>query len=75
MECITLDNQHFSIIQDVVFLRPVPELYSIVYSHVKKLIFGAVTIRFTADICSSSVNQVSMLSLTAQWVDEDFVLK
>ena len=51
-----------------------PELYSIVYSHVENLISGAVPISLTTDIWSSSVNQVSMLSLTAQWLDEDFVL-
>ena len=52
-----------------------PELYSIVYSYVKKLISGAVSISFTTDIWPSSINQVNMLSFTAQWLDEDFVLK
>ena len=52
-----------------------PELYSAVYSHVEKLIADAVSISFTTDIWSSSVSQVSMLSLTAQWLGKDFVLK
>ena len=52
-----------------------PELYSVVYSHVEKLIADATSISFTTDIWSSSVCQVSMLSLTAQWLDKDFVLK
>ena len=52
-----------------------PELYSFFYTHVEKLISGAVSIIFTTDIWSLSVNQVSMLSFTAQWLDEDFVLK
>ncbi|XP_053181398.1 zinc finger BED domain-containing protein 4-like [Scomber japonicus] len=95
IECIALDNQPFSIVQDagftklVEFLEPrftmpnrkylsdvcLPELYSVVYSHVEKLIADATSISFTTDIWSSSVCQVSMLSLTAQWLDKDFVLK
>ena len=95
MECITLDYQPFSIIQDAGFTKLVellepcyampsckyfsdqflPELYSIAYSHVKNLISGSVSISLTTDIWSSSINQVSMLRLTAQWLDEDFVLK
>lgn len=95
IECIALDNQPFSIVQDagftklVEFLEPrftmpnrkylsdvcLPELYSVVYSHVEKLIADATSISFTTDIWSSSVSQVSMLSLTAQWLDKDFVLK
>ncbi|KAE8296696.1 Zinc finger BED domain-containing protein 4 [Larimichthys crocea] len=95
IECIALDNQPFSIVQDagftklVEFLEPrftmpsrryltdvcLPELHRVVYSHVEKLIAEAVSISFTTDIWSSSVSQVSMLSLTAQWLDNDFVLK
>jgi len=95
IECIALDNQPFSIVQDagftklVEYLEPrfampsrkyftdicLPELYNMVYSHVEKLISNAVSISFTTDIWSSSVSQVSMLSLTAQWLDADFVLK
>lgn len=75
MECIALDNQPFSIVQDagftklVGFLEPrfvmpnrkyfpnvcLPELYNVVYSHVKKLIADAISISFTTDIWSSSV--------------------
>lgn len=95
IECVALDNQPFSIVQDagftklVEFLEPrftmpnrryltdvcLPELYSVVYNHVEKLIVDAVYISFTTDIWSSSVSQVSMLSLTAQWLDKDFALK
>lgn len=94
MECIALDNQPFSIVQDtgftklVEFLEPrfampnrkyfsdvcLPE-YNVVYSHVKKLIADALSISFTTDIWSSSISQGSMLRLTAQWLDKDFVLK
>lgn len=48
-----------------------------VYSYVKKitpLISDAVSVSFTTDIWSSDVGQLSMLSLTAQWLDGDFVL-
>ncbi|KAK0151276.1 Copine-8 [Merluccius polli] len=95
MECIALDNQPFSIVQDVGFTKLVeyldpryvmpshryltdvclPELYNTVHSVVEKLISDAVSISFTTDIWSSSVSQVSLLSLTAQWLDEEFVLK
>ena len=47
-----------------------PELCCIVCSHVEKLTSGAVSISFTTDIWSSS--QVSMLSVTAHWLDEDY---
>lgn len=95
MECIALDNQPFSIVQDagftklVEFLEPryaipcrkhfvdqaLPELYNCVHSHIEKLLSDTVHVSFTTDIWSSSVSHVSMLSLTAQWLDEDFVLK
>ncbi|XP_061913720.1 zinc finger BED domain-containing protein 4-like [Entelurus aequoreus] len=52
-----------------------PELYGNVSNHVEKLISDAVSLSFTTDIWSSSVSQVSMLSLTAQWLDEDFAMK
>lgn len=89
MECIALDNQPFSIVQDagfsklVEFFEPrfampnhkyfsdvcLPELYTVVHRHVENLISDAVAISFTTDIWPSSVSQVSMLSLTAQWLD------
>lgn len=36
---------------------------------------GVTAISFTADICTSDVSHMSMLRLTAQWVNEDFVLR
>jgi hypothetical protein len=36
---------------------------------------GATGISFTTDIWTNDVSPMSMQSLTAQWVDKDFVLK
>ena len=48
-----------------------PELYSVVADHIHDLLTGDVpAISFTTDICSP----VSMLSLTAQWIDTEFNL-
>ncbi|XP_051811092.1 zinc finger BED domain-containing protein 4-like [Acanthochromis polyacanthus] len=52
-----------------------PELQCSVSNHVEKLLANAAHISFTSDIWTSSVSPVSMLSLTAQWIDEDFTLK
>ena len=40
---------------------------------VLKLIGGAKHISFTTDIWSSSVNTTCLLSLTAHWIDDEFV--
>ena len=96
MEFIALDNQPFSVVDDVGFRRPVehlepqytlssrhyfsdivlPELHSIVEMHIHKLLaMGVTAISFTTDIWTSNVSPMNMLSLTAQWVDKDFVLR
>lgn len=50
-----------------------PALHDIVATHVHKLLDCNVKdISFTTDIWSSDLNQTSMLSLTAQWIDENF---
>ncbi len=50
-----------------------PELYQIVYSHINSLLHENLTaVSLTTDIWSSSVSPMSMLSLTAQWITEDF---
>lgn len=50
-----------------------PELYQIVYSHINSLLHENLTaVSLTMDIWSSSVSPMSMLSLTAQWITEDF---
>ena len=36
---------------------------------------GVTAINFTSDIWSSDISPMSMLSLTALWVAEDFVLR
>ena len=53
-----------------------PELHSIVETHIPELLAMDVTaISFATDIWISDVNLMSMLSLTAQWVDVDFLLR
>lgn len=52
-----------------------PELQSVVSKHIEKLLTDVTHISFTTNIWTSSVSPVSMLSLTAQWIDEDFSLK
>ncbi len=48
-----------------------PELYSVVYVHIEKLLADATSVSFTIDIWTSSVSPVSVLSLTAHWIDQD----
>lgn len=50
-----------------------PALYSVVTSHIHNMIDkNGLNISFTKDIWTSDASQVSMLSFTAQWLDEDF---
>ena len=52
-----------------------PEIHNIVATHIHELLARDITaISFTTDIWSSDVSPVSMLSLTAQWIDKDFNL-
>ena len=57
-----------------------PELYNSIASRVRELLGTEDSsdlpyISFTTDIWSSDVSPTSMLSMTAQWVDENFQLK
>lgn len=54
-----------------------PELYMTVYKHIDSLMKddNIVSISFTSDIWSSSVSPLSMLSLTAQFIDANFELQ
>lgn len=53
-----------------------PALYDVVATHIHSLIDqNGLHISFTTDIWTSDVSPVSMLSLTAQWLDEDFNLQ
>ncbi|XP_073672246.1 zinc finger BED domain-containing protein 4-like [Paramisgurnus dabryanus] len=53
-----------------------PALHDGVATHVHKLLDSDVNdISFTMDIWSSYLNQTSMLSLTAQWIDVNFEMK
>ncbi|KAK0134574.1 Zinc finger BED domain-containing protein 4 [Merluccius polli] len=79
MEFIALDDQPFSVVEDVGFrsLMKVclPEIHNIVATHIHELLARDITaISFTTDIWSSDVSPVSMLSLTVQWIDKDFNL-
>lgn len=96
MEFIALDDQPFSVVEDVGFRRllahidprytlpsrrhlvdvALPELHQAVHSHIDGLLKENVSsFSFTSDIWSSDVSPVSMLSLTAQWIDADFHLR
>lgn len=52
-----------------------PKVYNIYATHIHELLATDVTaISFTTDIWSSDSSIISMLSLTAQWIDKDFNL-
>ena len=81
MEFIALDNQPFSVV-DVGFRRLVEHRHTLpsrsYFSDValQELHSNNVTaISFTTDIWTSEIKPMSMLSLTAQWIVEDFVLR
>ena len=53
-----------------------PALHDIVATHIHKLLNSNIKdISFTTDIWSSDLNQTSMLSLKAQWIDENLEMK
>jgi hypothetical protein len=53
-----------------------PELHSVVEMYIHELLaMGITAISFTTDIWTNNFSPISMLSLTAQWVDEDFILR
>lgn len=49
-----------------------PALHEVVATHIHKLLDNVTDISFTTDIWSSDVSQMSILSLTAQWINENF---
>ncbi|XP_077315557.1 max-like protein X isoform X1 [Lithobates pipiens] len=96
MEFIALDDQPFSVVEDIGFRRLMqhiepryslpsrryfadtclPELFCSVRKHVQELMTtDIIAISFTTDIWSSDVSPTSMLSLTAQWIDDKFQLQ
>ena len=52
-----------------------PELNCRVSAHLKVVLAANSHISFTTDIWSSDVSPMSMLSLTAQWIEDDFTLQ
>ncbi len=50
-----------------------PKLFDEVKKHVRNLVNEASALSFTTDIWTSSVCPMSLLSLTAQWIDKEFV--
>ena len=52
-----------------------PALYDTVATHIRKMLENVNDVSFTTDIWSSDVNGTSMLSLTAQWIDENFEMQ
>ncbi len=52
-----------------------PALHEVVATHIHKLLDSVTDISFTTDIWSSDVRQMSMLSLTAQWINDNFEMK
>jgi len=52
-----------------------PKVFHEVKKHVSGLLCDVSAFSFTTDIWSSSVCPMSLLSLTAQWIDDDFTLR
>ena len=53
-----------------------PALYEVVATNIHNLLDSSVNdISFTTDIWTSNISQMSMLSLTAQWIDDDFEMR
>lgn len=71
LNCATrsLAGRHFADVS-------LPALYNEVAAHIHMLLGKNVTdISFTTDIWSSDISPVSVLSLTAQWIEENFEMK
>ena len=49
-----------------------PKLHSTVKTHIQGLLQNITFVSFTTDIWSSSVTPMSLISLTAQWIQDDF---
>ncbi|XP_067300896.1 zinc finger BED domain-containing protein 4-like [Pseudorasbora parva] len=71
MEFIALDDQPFSVVEDVGFRRLIDHIEPVTPCQVDDI----AALSFTTDIWSSDVSPTSMLSLTVQWIDTDFKLK
>ncbi|XP_060794595.1 zinc finger BED domain-containing protein 4-like [Neoarius graeffei] len=52
-----------------------PALHEVVATHIHNMLDNVTDISFTTDTWSSDVSQMSMLSLTAQWIDDNFEMK
>ncbi len=52
-----------------------PQIHDAVKQHVVCMLHDIKAISFTTDIWSCSVNPLSLISLTAQWIDGDFTLQ
>ena len=82
---IVMDGQPLSVVGDKGFrllishLEPRydmvsrSELYGKVFKHILDKIKDVKALSFTTDIWSSDVSPVSLLSLTAHWLDESYV--
>ncbi|KAK7888714.1 hypothetical protein WMY93_024274 [Mugilogobius chulae] len=55
--------------------KALPALHKKIFDKVLVLLSDAPHVSFTTDIWSSSVAPMSLLSLTAQWIDSSFVLR
>lgn len=64
-----MPNRHF--ISDTA----VPNKYKQVSEFISKCLENVAMISFTTDIWSSDVCPMSLLSLTAQWIDSSFILQ
>lgn len=91
-EFIALDDQPFSVVDDMGFRRllevlepryeppsrrhitdvMLPRVFDTVKAHVQSSVADVESLSFTTDIWSSSLCPMSLLSLTAQWIDEKF---
>ena len=54
---------------------PLPAQYDVIAKYVHSILTTAKDIGFTTDIWTSDVSPTSMLSLTAQWLTDEFELK